>query len=203
MPRAGTLVICVQNLDFSGANQVVLNIVSSHLHESNVVVLSPKVGTFAARFVETGAAVRFGDLSTLLDEIKDVFCIICNTIMTAQHVVDMAKRPHPVIWILHEWWDDEMIKENLRIRNMVGLTLETVKSALQKASCVVFVCEAQRRLYQSPENSAVIYVGVPAPLRQPSLISTVSSNSLEKEAPFTFLSLGIVCPRKNQVWAGM
>lgn len=199
MPRAGTLVICVQNLDFSGANQVVLNIVSGHLHESNVIVLSPKVGTFAARFVETGAAVRFGDLSSLLDDIKDVFCIVCNTIMTAQHVVDMAKRPHPVIWILHEWWDDEMIRENLKIRNMSGLTLETVKDALRKASCVVFVCEAQRQLYGSPTNSAVIYVGVPAPLR---LLGYDAHKQSKKDSRFTFLCLGIVCPRKNQVWAG-
>lgn len=199
MPRAGTLVICVQNLDFSGANQVVLNIVSGHLHESNVIVLSPKVGTFAARFVETGAAVRFGDLSSLLDEIKDVFCIICNTIMTAQHVVDMARRPHPVIWILHEWWDDNMIKENLKIRSMTGLTLETVKDALQKASCVVFVCEAQRRLYNATANSAIIYVGVPAPLHPPGYSS---EKLLSNGTVFTFLCLGIVCPRKNQVWAG-
>ena len=201
MPRAGTLVICVQNLDFSGANQVVLNVVSGHLHESNVIVLSPKMGTFAARFVETGAAVRFGDLSSLLDDIKDVFCIICNTIMTAQHVVDMAKRPHPVIWILHEWWDDEMIRENLRIRNMSGLTVETVKEALQKASCVVFVCEAQRLLYGPATCSAVIYVGVPAPLHQLGHIAQ-KEGPRRSDSKFTFLCLGIVCPRKNQVWAG-
>jgi glycosyltransferase involved in cell wall biosynthesis len=189
----------VQNLDFSGANQVVLNIVSGHLHESNVIVLAPKVGSFAARFVETGAAVRFGNLSNLLDEIKDVFCIICNTIMTAQHVVDMAQRPHPVIWILHEWWDDEMIKENLRIRNLAGMNLDTVKQALKKASCVVFVCEAQRSLYKPQANSAVIYVGVPAPLYQPDPLKSLTL----KHKLFTFLCLGIVCPRKNQVWAGI
>jgi hypothetical protein len=33
MPRCGTLVICVQNLDFSGANQVVLNIVMGKIHQ--------------------------------------------------------------------------------------------------------------------------------------------------------------------------
>jgi hypothetical protein len=33
MSRSGTLVICVQNLDFSGANQVVLNIVIGKIHE--------------------------------------------------------------------------------------------------------------------------------------------------------------------------
>eukprot|EP01040_Poterioochromonas_malhamensis_P014639 gene14639-16232_t len=95
MPRSGTLVICVQNLDFSGANQVVLNIVAGKMHESNVVVLSPKNGTFGARFVESGAAVRVGILEDLLNGIRDVFCIICNTIMTANIVVDMANRPLP------------------------------------------------------------------------------------------------------------
>jgi hypothetical protein len=58
------------------------------------------VGTFAARFVESGAAVRIGALEDLLNGIRDVFCIICNTIMTANIVVEMSERPHPVIWIL-------------------------------------------------------------------------------------------------------
>lgn len=39
MPRSGTLVICVQNLDFSGANQVVLNIVAGRMHERYLCVL--------------------------------------------------------------------------------------------------------------------------------------------------------------------
>ena len=197
---------------------MIFNIVSGNLHDSNVVVLSPKMGLFAARFVETGAAVRFGNLSTLLDEIKDVFCIICNTIMTAQHVVDMAKRPHPVIWILHEWWDDELIKENLKIRNISGLSLSTIKEALKVASCTVFVCEAQRRLYNPTSLSTVIYVGVPPPpnndenrsvvVKSPAAAKDRLTRSLNKRlqtAPttdvFTFLSLGIVCPRKNQIWA--
>lgn len=40
------------------------------------------MGTFAARFVDSGAAVRIGDIYDLLQEIRDVFCILCNTIMT-------------------------------------------------------------------------------------------------------------------------
>ena len=54
MPRSGTLVICVQNLDYSGANQVILNVIKGKLHLCNCIVLSPRMGTFAARFVETG-----------------------------------------------------------------------------------------------------------------------------------------------------
>lgn len=50
----------------------------------------------------------------------------------------------PVIWILHEWWDDVMIEENLKIRNYRNLTLSTVKQALAKATMIVFVCESQR-----------------------------------------------------------
>ena len=86
MPRSGTLVIACQNLDFSGANQVVLNIVTGTMHEGNVVILAPKLGPFASRFVEVGAAVRTGNLLDLLKDIRDVFCIICNTIMTAPYV---------------------------------------------------------------------------------------------------------------------
>jgi hypothetical protein len=84
-------------------------------------------------------------------------------------VVEVVKRPQPVIWILHEWygltytihfdlyllsflsivyrWTDEMILENLSIRSMTGLTLQTIKDALAKATMIVFVCEAQRKLY--------------------------------------------------------
>lgn len=175
-----------------------------------MVVLSPKIGTFAARFVESGAAVRVGNLGDLLDEIRDVFCIICNTIMTANIVCEMSVRPHPVIWILHEWWDDEMIIENLRIRNYEGLNLGTVKQALSKAAKVVCVCESQRQLYNPSASSSVIFVGVPDPSPRfqhyriaeftPDQEEKVVSKPIPGEKIFTFLCLGIVCPRKNQLW---
>lgn len=179
---------------------------------SNVVVLSPKVGAFAARFVESGAAVRVGILQDLLNEIRDVFCIICNTIMTANIVCEMSDRPHPVIWILHEWWDDEMIIENLRIRNYEGLNLSTVKRALAKAAMVVCVCESQRQLYRPTAPSTVIFVGVPDPSprinqaisdftpEMPDVIAEVKLSNAYKSPSFTFLCLGIICPRKNQLW---
>lgn len=133
MPRTGTFVICVQNLDFSGANQVVLNIVHGRMHNSNIVVVSPKAGTFAARFVETGASIRIGNsLDAVLKDIRDVFCVLCNTIMTADIVVHMAQTVRvPTMWIIHEWWTDEMIIENLKIRNLATLTLNTVKLAMK------------------------------------------------------------------------
>ncbi len=199
---------------------MVLNIVAGRMHESNVVVVSPKIGSFAARFVDSGAAVRVGDLASLLLEIRDVFCILCNTIMTADIVVKMASCSHPIIWILHEWWDDDMITDNLRLRNMQGLTLGTVKEALERASTVVCVCESQRQLYQPTAPSSVIFVGVPDPI--PRLLGHANGNGesippseylsafQEKERwdgarrkenrVFTFLCLGIICPRKNQLW---
>ena len=105
-----------------------------------------------------------------------------------------------------------MIKENLRIRNISTMTVDTIKTALRDAACVVFVCEAQRRLYNPPcDNTAVIYVGVPAPLnfalngfdtRNRSSFSPCETKEESKSGSvFTMLSLGIVCPRKNQVWA--
>eukprot|EP01041_Mallomonas_annulata_P001611 gene1611-3109_t len=196
MPRSGTLLICTQNLDFSGANQVMLNIVSGTMHEGNVVILSPVMGPFANRFMQCGAAVRTGELLGLLGDIRDVFCIICNTIMTAPIVLEMARRPHPVIWVLHEWWDDKMITENLSIRNLNGMCLETIKDAMGKASKVVCVCEGQKRLYSPSAPSTVIYVGVPQPCQK-----SIYPKPKPAHRPLTFLSIGIICPRKNQVWA--
>eukprot|EP00599_Poterioochromonas_sp_BG-1_P008745 CAMPEP_0173153570 /NCGR_PEP_ID=MMETSP1105-20130129/12939_1 /TAXON_ID=2985 /ORGANISM="Ochromonas sp., Strain BG-1" /LENGTH=635 /DNA_ID=CAMNT_0014069531 /DNA_START=1 /DNA_END=1908 /DNA_ORIENTATION=- len=201
MPRSGTLVICVQNLDCSGANQVVLNLVEGKMHEGNVVVLSPKSGPFAVKFLDQGASVRIGSVSNLLNDVKDIFCLICNTIMTANIVVEMAGEEFPTVWILHEWWDDEMIKESLRIRNYKDLTLETVKEAMKVASRVVCVCDSQKQLYHPDAPSSVIFVGVPDPCKR--LGTDILPSNLpvgRKSNVFTFLCLGIICPRKNQLW---
>ncbi len=109
-------------------------------------------------------------------------------------------RAFPVIWIFHEWWDDEMIVQNLALRNMTDLTLATVKLALTKATKVVFVCEAQKQLYNPATSAEVIYVGVPNPIcknEMPMLKHQIKG----QQKPFTFLYIGIVCPRKNQIWA--
>ena len=91
MSRRGSIVICVQNLDCSGANQVIHNIVAANsLFFNNVFILSPKTGDFLMRFVEVGAVVRCGDHRVLLNNINDALCIICNTIMTADQVVEMV-----------------------------------------------------------------------------------------------------------------
>jgi len=221
MPRTGTLVVCVQNLDCSGANQVVLNLLSGKVHESNVVVLSPKNGDFATRFLESGASVRVGVIEDLLLGIRNVFCIVCNTIMTADIVVAMSKRSLPTIWILHEWWSDEMIKQSLELRGYTGLTLDTVKEAMASATKIVCVCQSQKDFYNPAAPTSVIYVGVPDPVSNkpeeaislecaiddavaetgiPRSRSDTSTESYEDCKPFTFLCLGIICPRKNQHW---
>ena len=211
MVRSGTLCICVQNLDFNGANQVILNIVAGSVHQGNVVILSPRLGPLVSRLVDSGASVRIGEILQLLGDIRDVFCIICNTIMTARVVNTMAKRAHPVIWVLHEWWTDDMIVENLALRSMDGMDLSTVKQALSCAAHVVCVCEAQRRLYAPIAPSSTIYVGVPAPVNNakkcvgcsdPIPAPTCNGDGdCNSDGIITFLTLGIVCPRKNQHWA--
>jgi glycosyltransferase involved in cell wall biosynthesis len=92
-------------------------------------------------------------------------------------------------------WTDEMLTTNLKMRNC-NITLKMVKEALQKASRVVFVCEAQKRLYSPSAKSKVIYVGVPPPP-----LIHVKSHLIPDSTIFTFLSIGIICPRKNQMWA--
>ena len=112
--------ICVHNLDCSGANQVIFNIVQGSVHTGNIVVISPRMGPIVNQFIGSGASIRIGIVSQILSNIHDVFLIICNTIMTADIVVSMVENAYPVMWILHEWWTDEMIIENLKLRNIVG-----------------------------------------------------------------------------------
>ena len=58
------------------------------------------MGPFAARLVESGAAVRVGeqgDLLNCLRDVRDVFLVICNTIMTAPQILEMSRRPQPTM----------------------------------------------------------------------------------------------------------
>ncbi len=207
MSRTGSLVICVQNLDFSGANQVILNTVAGTMHGGNVLVVSPRPGPIASKFVENGASIRIGIVDDVLTKISDVFLLMCNTIMTADIVCKYSNRSHPVIWILHEWWTDEMIDENLKMRNIKTLSLKVVKEALKKANHVVCVCEAQRQLYNLQANSSAIFVGVPRPAQLPYdsvKLPPIPPPSLSSDGnmkPIVFLTLGIICPRKNQIFA--
>jgi glycosyltransferase involved in cell wall biosynthesis len=213
----------------------------------NVVVLSPKNGSFASHFTECGAAIRVGSLTSMLQDLRDISCVICNTIMTADLVLLLHTRGIPAIWILHEWWDNDMLTEQLEMRGLGHrLTIDIVRAALDIATHVVCVCDAQRSLYQPRANNSVIFVGVPDPLTRdstqssqtssisklPSITCSLSSlcssqpssyrsesdlelvimsplRSFTTSSPqlswparrFTILCLGIVCPRKNQLWA--
>lgn len=115
-----------------------------------------------------------------------------------------------MIWILHEWWNDEEIIQNLSLRNLDDMNLDTVKQGLAKASNVVFVCNAQRDLYKPTALSTIIYAGVPNPsieMDKENMVSSLHNNKIpinclsDSPRPLVFLYIGIVCPRKNQIWA--
>ena len=94
--------------------------------------------------------------------------------------------------------------------------MQTIRKAFKIATCCVFVCESQKRLYHPEAPCEVIYIGVSPPPPKvnkfgvlsndyastigPILVPDIGLDEVEKE-PFIFLSLGIVCPRKNQCWA--
>ena len=167
--RTGSLVLALHNLDLSGANQVLVNIVSSSLRESNVVVLAPKLGPASQRFFDVGASIRIGDPKTILNTISDVILVLCNTIMTADIICFLKERQTPSIWVLHEFWNAGQIEQQIKMRpNVSHINVEVIKAALQMASTVVFVCEAQKDLYLSLLGERaiapyeVIYVGVPS-----------------------------------------
>jgi 5'-nucleotidase len=99
------------------------------------------------------------------------------------------------MWILHEWWPREMLEDELAKRNLKHLTQHTVDKAMQVCSKIVCVCEAQKAIYRISCPARAIYVGVPAPS------SSAREKCLARKSagrPVRFLTLGIVCPRKNQ-----
>ena len=86
--RSGTLVIAVHNLDMSGANQVLINVINDQLNEtSNVLIVSPSDGPAMTRFTRIGTSIRIGNVKKILKEISDVLLVICNTIMSADVVL--------------------------------------------------------------------------------------------------------------------
>merc|ERR1719502_2524583 len=84
--------------------------------------------------------------------------------------------------------------EELTKRNDKNTTPEVVKKALAVCARTVCVCRAQHDLYK-PAFGAVTYVGVPEPAPNWKLSATPLPKT---KAKVTFLTLGIVCPRKNQ-----
>ena len=98
-------------------------------------------------------------------------------------------------FLIYTGWDDEMITQNLAMRNNSCMDLNSVKLAMNQASRIVFVCKAQRDFYACSGPSSVIYVGVPPSYgqdRQGLLQRTDSKVVKESERVFTFLCLGIV-----------
>jgi len=191
-PMPGTMVLCVQNLAVSGANQVLLNLAEGCVWNGNLVVLSPSMGPFAKEFADLGVAVHIGELDELLSKIRDVRIAICNTIMTAHIVCALHERAIPQMWVLHEWWPGSMLVEELEKRNDKNTSPAVVKRALDVCRRTICVCNSQLQLYK-PTNGVSVFVGVPLP----SPAWKVGAPLPEKR-PITFLCLGIVCPRKNQ-----
>ena len=194
--RNGAIVLVVHNLDHSGANQVLQNIIDGQISQSNVIVISPKDGPFKFRFYNSGASVRIGaDVRKLIDNVSDILCVICNTIMTADIVVHLCEiKRRPVMWILHEFWTKDEIVHQLKLRpHITQITWDVITEALGAADKIVFVCEAQRKLYAPKAPSTVIFNGVPE-------YEIMSANRKQNIHNFTILCLGMVCPRKNQLW---
>jgi len=219
--RAGAVLIALHNLDCSGANAVPLNLLRELARRSpglRFVVHSPAPGPFAERFLEAGAEVATGDLEALerrLRAVGDLRGAVCNSILSAGTVLRLESLGVPCLWTLHEWWPGAQLDEEIRRRNNKVCTPETVREALAACSRVVCVSELQRQLYQPAAPSSVVYVGAADPWAAAAgaapAAGAVEAKLRERdarlaavaagEAPFTFLVLGIVCPRKNQLWA--
>jgi 5'-nucleotidase len=186
----GNVLICTQNLAISGANQVLLNILNGGFFEGVVIVLSPSDGPLRGPFQSAGAAVRVGTISDAMAKFRDIRLALCNTVMTAPQVIELARRGIPHMWILHEWWPAGVLQNELDARNVKYMTEATVSEALQICHRCICVCEAQTTIYPIQCPKSVLYVGVPGGKEE--LVSTGTKGMT------TFLCMGIVCPRKNQ-----
>jgi 5'-nucleotidase len=187
----GRLVFCTQNLAVSGANQILINLLEGTLFDGVVNVLSPRDGPMRKTFVDCGALVHVCNVLEYLNRLTGVRLVVCNTIMTADVVLHVLEARIPYFWIVHEWWTSDMITSELASRNMSTCFEEVIQSALSLSQNIVFVCEAQRRLYNVAHTSThVVHVGVPR---------SFSVESFRKSGPTKFLCMGVVCPRKNQL----
>lgn len=192
----------------SSTGTVVASTVATAASAAGVIVCCPKHGPFEERLKAAGIAVMIvpaGGISVAIDSIKDVTAIIANTIMAADEIVKHKASKHrdiPIFWIIHEYWDESLLIENLKMRNIETLTVETVRTAFDQANRSVFVCEAQKRLYLGGifkqariDNSVVILCGTP-----PTPTPPTPPTPLDNDRPFIFLIIGVICPRKNQLW---
>jgi 5'-nucleotidase len=190
----GTVLVCTQNLAISGANQVLLNILNGGFFEGVVVVLSPSDGPLRGTFEAAGAAVRIGNLENALSQLRDVRLALCNTVMTAPQVIELAARRIPHMWILHEWWPKGILAEELAARNITFMNEDTVNQALRVCHRCICVCNAQTQIYDINCPKSVVFVGVPEASNEDQLRIDVPKD----QSVTTFLCMGIVCPRKNQ-----
>ena len=140
---------------------------------------------------------------SVIAETRDVVCVVVNTIMGAPDV-HRLRNSFPVCWLIHEWWPmDDDIKRNLTMRNISSDCLNSIKECMDEGSHlhIVFVCKAQQALYHPNVSSSVIYNGIPEPiLPTASVLDWINLRNSNYTRPFTFLAMGIVCPRKNQLW---
>eukprot|EP00949_MAST-11_sp_MAST-11-sp1_P000046 g46.t1 len=202
--KRGTLAVFTQNLAVSGANQVLLNLLKGGLFDGHIVLISPKAGLFGRYFQEIGVSVRIGwSTAELFRRCPDVRFAVCNTIMTPHLCVALSEQhnPTPVCWIIHEWWPAELIGAELEKRGITYMDQSDVDRALaSKHVHCAFICEALYKLFQSQAaNHTIIYNGMP-PLPNGYATDRKAARKEAKRNVTTFLCLGIVCPRKNQLW---
>lgn len=204
-PGADTIIFQLHNLDCSGANAVPLNLLtymSCQSPATGFVVHSPMPGPMADVFLKAGALVVVGQsVDDLLRQIPSIRAVICNSILSAHVVTQLADRGVPCLWVLHEWWPGKQLEEECLKRNNKSVTPAIVQDAMTRCGRIVCVCESQKRLYSPKAPSRVAYVGVPDPRDQGSHNSGAEIEAAMLKRPFTFLTLGIVCPRKNQHFA--
>ena len=144
MARNGTMLFCIPDFESTESNEIILNIVTGVMRSGNIMVLARVDGEMRSVFDACGVSVKVGEFEETLPLIRDLFLVICSGLSAADIVIKVDSVNIPVLWIIPEWCtqgpEDVMF---------AGRACSDLFIALNHASHVVFLCDAQRALYST------------------------------------------------------
>lgn len=205
--------LCSHSLERNGANNCVLFLATRLAEDQRVLIITPKDGPMREDFEALGCDVIHlptevtGYEAKMRDVIRECGLVLANTMMRAE-VVCLAKEVSvPSLWVIHEAWPRDQMKEYAEKTFLTShITPDVIGEAFTKASKIVFPAHVQRQLYDGlfdDARASVVYNGIPLG----KLDAAVAAMDRDAERAklgvskddFLILHLGTICKRKAQI----
>ncbi|KAA0149820.1 hypothetical protein FNF29_05646 [Cafeteria roenbergensis] len=205
--------LCSHSLERNGANNCVLFLATRLAEDQRVLIITPKDGPMREDFEALGCDVIHlptevaGYEAKMRDVIRECGLVLANTMMRAE-VVCLAKEVAvPSLWVIHEAWPRDQMKEYAEKTFLTShITPDVIGEAFTKASKIVFPAHVQRQLYDGlfdDARASVVYNGIPLG----KLDAAVEAMDRDAERAklgvskddFLILHLGTICKRKAQI----